>query len=234
MLHSLRRVRIAASAGKMDQLKPGLLHSPDNKKPRRPHGLRGITTRTYSAMRIDRTPSPIRTVTVGSGFAPDQPLMRLAGLAGYSVEHPASPPVGNCTLPRRCCAGLSGNIIHGLERVSSGLVKGVCPKIVGKGQLAWQICSHARLTSSDNCGIMIPNWYHLTWILLLCPRTAKFAAEVWPFRQQSKREYIFHCGGEAAAMKNILLLPLPAGLGWFLNLLFWPLAQKAQVQCSYR
>ena len=35
-------------------------------------------------------------------------------------------------------------------------------------------------------------------------------------------------------MKNMLFLPLPAGLGRFLNLLFWPLAQKAKVQGGTR
>jgi hypothetical protein len=56
--------------------------------------------------RISAKPSPIRTVTVGFGFAPNLSLPRTiytaetSGLDAYTHIR-AIPPVGNYTLPRR-------------------------------------------------------------------------------------------------------------------------------------
>src|SRR5690606_26205260 len=58
------------------------------------------------------TPSPIRTLTVGSGFTPDPPaqntrfydapaIISLATRVAGFGEHRHSPPVGTFTLPRR-------------------------------------------------------------------------------------------------------------------------------------
>ncbi len=48
--------------------------------------------------------SSIRTLTVGSGFPPDQPLARVAGCRGrrYESRLRRSPPVRNCTFPETC------------------------------------------------------------------------------------------------------------------------------------
>ena len=54
--------------------------------------------------------------------------------------------------------------------------------------------------------------------------------QVWPFRPRRQKKYIFHCGGFAAAMKNIFFLFPLARQRRVQNLLFPSLSQKAKLQ----
>jgi len=64
-----------------------------------------ISTNKRSRRRTRIDPSPIQTVTVGPGLAPGPPLDSRRHLAGHGLNvrqlTRVSPPVGNCTLPRR-------------------------------------------------------------------------------------------------------------------------------------